>query len=69
MEYLPCENLALATLPYRPFKLNVRVFYWWQVSLSELSVVPATTLMVEEVPLLAGIVRDAHVSTCAREPR
>jgi len=69
MEYLPCENLALATLPYRPFKLNVRVFYSWQVYLSELSVVPATTLMVEEATLLAGIGRDAHLSTCSREPR
>jgi hypothetical protein len=69
MEYLPCENLALAALPYRPFKLNVRVFYWWQVYLSEQPVVLATALMVEEATLLTGIVPDAHLSTCAREPR
>jgi len=32
-------------------------------------VVLAVALMVEEATLLAGTVRDAPVSTCAREPR
>jgi hypothetical protein len=40
-----------------------------QVYLLELPVVLATALIVEEAPLLTGIVPDAHLSTCAREPR
>src|SRR2546421_7930578 len=65
----PMRKLSPGDTSLQAFKLTVRVCYWWQVSLSELSVVPATTLMVEEVPLLTGIVPDAPLSTCAREPR